>query len=69
MLTLCPDARDTPAFYVNVARRFEELADYVRSHPEIDQNIADHLKDLADVILKDARQDHSNVPTAYSLAS
>ena len=69
MLASGPDAPDTPAYYEEVARRFEELADYVRSHPEIDHNIADHLKKLADVILKDVRQDHSNVPTAYSLAS
>jgi hypothetical protein len=46
----------TPGYYVEVAHRFEELADYVRSHPEIDRNIADHLKDLADVILMGARK-------------
>ena len=51
VLTLCSDARDAPAYYVEVARRFEELADYVRAHPEIDRNIADHLEDLAGGIL------------------
>ncbi len=72
VFTQCPDASDTPTYYVEVARRFEELADYVRRHPEIDHNIADHLIQLADSILKDAKQDSSKVPTAllaYSLAS
>ena len=64
MLALCPDAPDTPAYYVEVARRFEELADYVRSHPEIDRKIADHLKDLADGILKDIRRDRPKVIAA-----
>ena len=71
-LTLRPEARATPAYYVEVAHRFEKLADYVHSHPEIDHNIADHLKGLADGILKDVRQDHSKGPTAllaHSLAS
>ena len=64
MLTPCPDTPDTPAYYAEVARRFEELADYVRSHPEIDRSIANHLKYLANSILKDVERDHSKVLAA-----
>lgn len=73
VIALRSDARDIPAYYAEVAHRFEELADYVRSHPELDRSIADHLNCLAGVILSDVgHQDHSKVPTAllaYSAAS
>jgi len=40
------------------------LADDLRSHPEIDRKIANHLKDLADGILKDVGRDRSKVLAA-----
>jgi hypothetical protein len=67
-----PNAPDTPTYYVEVAHRFEELAEYVRNRPELDHNIADHLKGLADGILNDVGQRPPELPTAllaYSRAS
>jgi|HubBroStandDraft_6_1064221.scaffolds.fasta_scaffold1549832_2 hypothetical protein len=61
MVTLSPRALDTPEYYTEVARRFEEVAAFVRDHPEIDPNVADHLKGLAGEILQDVGQERSRV--------
>ena len=63
MFALCPDTPDTPEYYSEVARRFEELADYVRSQADLDPKIANHLEALASDILNDGLQGCSKVST------
>jgi hypothetical protein len=47
------DGPNTPAYYDNVARKLEQLAEYARTHKNVDCGISERLKAFADEIRQD----------------
>jgi hypothetical protein len=47
------DRPNTPAYYDNVARKLEQLAEYARTHKHVDCGISDRLKAFAGEIRQD----------------
>jgi hypothetical protein len=49
------DSPNTPAYYDNVAHQLEQLAEYARTHKNVDCGISERLKAFADGVRQDIR--------------